>query len=96
MQIARDAHAEIFHLRIWQKQIRYHDGHHPSAGGCTDAVMRVFERKTQRRIDAEPRGRLQKGIWIWLSLCIVAMCDDGVETIMQAVRVEMMQRILVA
>ena len=80
MQIAGDAHAESFHLRIWQEQVGYHDGHHASAGGRADAVMGVFERKTLRGIDAKPVGRLQKGIRIWLSPHIVTMRDDGVET----------------
>ena len=56
MQVARDAYAEIFHFGIWRQQVRYHDGHHTCAGSGADAVVRVFERKTQCGIDPKRRG----------------------------------------
>lgn len=52
--------------------------------------MRIFQSKTGTRLDAQPSGCRQKWIGSRLAFLVVAVCDNLMETMRQAVGLKMM------
>src|SRR5450631_4796632 len=96
VEVAGDAHAQLFHLGRWRQQVRHHDGHHPGAGRGPHAVIGILQGNAAFRLDAEPLGRFQKRLRMRFATGIIATRDNRLESVAQALRAEVTLHVLVS